>query len=93
MPVLYFIKELGTLIGALVVFRNKKKVVKSNIFGKLATFFVFAFVCVDILFGKDLSKGVVTGLCIAICVYFVFAGIMYIVAEMNSKQPDENKAQ
>lgn len=81
MPVVYFIKEFVTAIGALVVFRNKKKVVKSNVYGKLATFFVFAFVCVDIVFGESFASGVTEGLCIAICIYFVFSTLMYILAE------------
>lgn len=86
MPVVYFIKELGTTIGALVVFRNRKKVVKSNIFGKLATFFVFAFVCFAIVFGDMVPKSLITGICIAICVYFVFSCIMYIITEVSSKK-------
>ena len=38
MPAVYFVKELSTAIGALFVFRKGKVVVKSHIFGKLATF-------------------------------------------------------
>jgi len=86
MPVVYFAKELGTTIGALVVFRNRKKVVKSNIFGKLATFFVFAFVCFDIVFGKYVPDGVIVGICAAICLYFVFSCIMYIITEVGMKK-------
>ena len=89
MPVVYFLKELGTTIGALVVFRNRKKVVKSNIFGKLATFFVFAFVCFDIVFGKAVPELVIDVLCVAICVYFVFACVMYIIGETKHKSVTE----
>ena len=89
MPVVYFLKELGTTIGALVVFRNRKKVVKSNIFGKLATFFVFAFVCFVIVFGKYVPESVITGICIAICLYFVFSCAMYVVAEVQSRKKEK----
>lgn len=78
MPIVYFIKELITSIGALIVFRSKKKIVVSKIYGKLATFFVFAFVCVDILFGDCFSSGMTEIICIFICLYFIFSTAMYI---------------
>lgn len=81
MPIVYFVKELGTTVGAFLVLKNRRVVVKSNVFGKLATLFVFVFVCVDIVFGKAIPKRVIGAVCTAICIYFVFSCIMYIKTE------------
>ena len=82
MPVVYFVKEFGTAIGALFVFKKGKVVVKSHVFGKLATFFVFAFVCVVILFGDRIPHNSIVIACIAICVYFLFSCLMYVNTEL-----------
>ena len=83
MPVVYFLKELATLIGAIFVFRKGKVVVKSHVFGKLATFFVFAFVTVVILFGDRISHSVIVTACILMCVYFLFSCLMYVNTEIR----------
>ena len=83
MPVVYFLKELATVIGALLVFRKGKVVVKSHVFGKLATVFVFAFVLTVILFGYKLSQGTIAFICILMCVYFLFSCLMYVNTEMR----------
>lgn len=83
MPVVYFFKELFTALGALLVFRKGKVVVKSHIFGKLATFIVFAFVSVVILFGDRISHTAIVAACIFICVYFLFSCLMYVNTEMR----------
>ncbi len=82
MPVMYFIKELATSIGALVVFKKGKRIVKSHVFGKIATVFVFAFVTVMIVFGEKISSGITAVLCVAMCLYFVFSCIMYVRTEV-----------
>ncbi len=83
MPVVYFFKELLTAIGALVVFKKGKVVVKSHIFGKLATFLVFAFVSVVMLFGKAISQTAIAVACVCICVYFLFSCLMYVNTEIR----------
>ena len=87
MPCVYFCKEIGTAIGAAFVLRNRKIVVKSNIFGKLATFFAFTFVCFAIVCGTKMPDGVIDFMCVAICLYFVFSCIMYI--KLYLKTTDE----
>lgn len=82
MPIVYFVKELGTLIGALFVFRKVKIVVKSRIFGKLATFFVFAFVSFIIAFPELLPESAVSVICFFMCLYFVFSCVMYAITEI-----------
>ena len=52
MPVIYLVKELATVIGAFIIFRKTKFVVKSNFFGKLATVLVFGAVFVIAVFGN-----------------------------------------
>ena len=84
MPVVYFFKELATLIGAVIVFRKGNVVVKSHTFGKLATVFVFAFVVVMILFGKAISRKFIVIACIGMCLYFVFSCLMYVRTEVKS---------
>lgn len=85
MPMVYFLKEIGTLIGALFVFRKVKLVVKSRIFGKLATFFVFSFVSVIIAFPDFLSDETVNVICALMCLYFVFSCLMYAKTEIHGK--------
>lgn len=85
MPVVYFVKELGTLIGALFVFRKAKIVVKSHIFGKLATFFVFSFVSFIIAFPDLLPENTVSIICALMCIYFVFSCIMYVITEIQGQ--------
>lgn len=77
MPIIYFIKELLTVIGAAFVFKKSRFVVKSNIFGKAATVLVFAAVCVIIVFGKAIPTWAVNTICAFVCVYFVFSCLIY----------------
>lgn len=84
MPVVYFVKELATAIGALFVFRKGKVVVKSHIFGKLATFFVFAFVSTVIIFGDKISHSAIVIACALMCVYFLFSCLMYVNTEIRN---------
>ena len=83
MPVVYFIKEIATLIAAILVFKKGNVVVKSHVFGKLATFFVFAFVSLVALFGDRINSTVITVACIVICLYFVFSCLMYAKTEVR----------
>lgn len=85
MPVFYFVKEISTLIGALFVFKKVKTVVKSHIFGKLATFFVFAFVSIIIALPGLFHENTVKVICLAMCVYFVFSNIMYAKTEIKGE--------
>lgn len=85
MVIVYFVKELGTAIGALFVFRRRKIVVKSHIFGKFATFFVFVFVGMIIAFPSVMTDNVVTVGCAVMCVYFVFSCLMYVKTEINGE--------
>ena len=84
MPIVYFIKEFATAVGALFVFRKGKIVVKSHVFGKLATFIVFAFVSVVILFGDRISHEAIVITCIIICLYFLFSCLMYLNTELRN---------
>ena len=84
MPAVYFLKELATAIGALFVFKKGKVVVKSRVFGKLATVFVFTFVLTVILFGYKISQGTIAGLCVLMCVYFLFSCLMYVNTELRN---------
>ena len=84
MPVVYFVKELATAIGAFVVFKKGKIVVKSHVFGKLATFFVFAFVSVVMFFGDVIPDKAIAVACIAMCLYFLFSCLMYVNTEIRN---------
>ena len=84
MPAVYFVKELATAIGALFVFRKGKVVVKSHIFGKLATLFVFAFVSIMIIFGEKIPHTAIVVCCILMCVYFLFSCLMYVHTEIRN---------
>lgn len=77
MPLIYFIKELCTVLGALVIFRKTKFVVKSNIFGKLATVLVFGAVFVIALFSEKLGTFGVNSICVIVALYFVFSCGVY----------------
>ena len=81
MPVVYFAKELFTAIGAALVFGKEKKVVKSHVFGKLATVLVFAAVCIIAVFGENMSRNTVNIICVCVCLYFVFSCVMYAFTE------------
>lgn len=83
MPIAYAAKELITLLGAAFVFGKEKKVVKSRVFGKLATVFVFATVCVIAVFGKNMSSDTINTICMCICLYFVFSCVMYAFTEVK----------
>ncbi len=85
MPIVYFAKELATLIGALVVFRKARVVVKSNIFGKLATFFVFVFVSTIIALPDFMDYNARSLICLLICFYFVFSCLMYVKLEVKTE--------
>ena len=82
MPVIYLIKELATVLGALFIFRKTKFVVKSNIFGKLATVFVFAAVFVISLFGQKIGPVGVVSICMVVALYFVFSCGVYCGEEL-----------
>ena len=77
MPLIYFAKELATAIGALVIFRKTKFVVKSNFFGKLATVLVFGAVFVISLFSEQIGVFGVDLICILVALYFVFSCGVY----------------
>lgn len=85
MPVVYFLKEITTLIGAIFVFRKVKVVVKSHIFGKLATFFVFVFVSVIIACPTLIPADTVSIICALMCAYFVFSNLMYVKLEVREE--------
>lgn len=82
MPLIYFVKELATALGALFIFRKSKFVVKSNVFGKLATVFVFGAVFVIALFGKSMGSTVVNTICVLVALYFVFSVGVYCGEEL-----------
>lgn len=82
MPLIYFIKELATALGALFIFRKSRFVVKSNVFGKLATVFVFGAVFVIALFGKEIGRTGVNTICILVALYFVFSVGVYCGEEL-----------
>ena len=84
MPVVYFVKEFATAIGALFVFRKGKVVVKSHVFGKLATLFVFAFVSTMIFFGEKISHTAIVVCCVLMCVSFLFSCLMYVNTEIRN---------
>ncbi len=84
MPVIYFVKEALTALGAMFVFRKKHFVVKSNVFGKAATVLVFAAVCVIAVFGDNLSDFLITEICVAVCCYFVFSCLMYAIQNLKN---------
>ena len=77
MPLVYFIKELCTVLGALFIFRKTNFVVKSNVFGKLATVLVFGAVFVISLFNEMLGSVGVNTICILVAIYFVFSCGVY----------------
>lgn len=82
MPLIYFIKELATALGALFIFRKSKFVVKSNVFGKLATVFVFGAVVVIVLFGDAIGDFGKNAICVAVALYFVFSVGVYCGEEL-----------
>ena len=82
MALIYFIKELATALGALFIFRKSRFVVKSNVFGKLATVFVFGAVFVIALFGKEIGRTGVNTICILVALYFVFSVGVYCGEEL-----------
>ena len=97
MPLIYFIKELATALGALFIFRKAKFVVKSNVFGKLATVFVFGAVFVISLFGNVIGEFAVNLICILVALYFVFSCGVYcgeellkMIRAMKKKNGTEN---
>lgn len=77
MPVIYLIKELATVIGAFIIFRKTKFVVKSNVFGKLATVLVFGAVFVIALFSEVIGEFGVNSICVLVALYFVFSCGVY----------------
>ncbi len=77
MPLVYFLKEFLTIVGAFFVFKKENFVVKSNVFGKAATVLVFAAVCIIAVFGETLSDTTITIICAVTCLYFVFSCLMY----------------
>lgn len=91
MPLIYFIKELATALGALFIFRKSKFVVKSNVFGKLATVFVFGAVFVIALFGEKIGQFGVNAICVAVALYFVFSVGVYCGEELLKMMRSLNK--
>jgi len=91
MPVAYFSKELLTALGAAFVFRRKKLVVKSNVFGKLATVLVFAAVCIIAVFGENMPQSTVNIICICVCAYFIFSCVMYAFTEVKTMLYGKNE--
>lgn len=91
MPLIYFIKELATALGALFIFRKARFVVKSNVFGKLATVFVFGAVFVIALFGKTIGDFGVNAICVAVALYFVFSVGVYCGEELLKMLRSLNK--
>lgn len=85
MPLVYFAKELATAIGAFVIFRKTKFVVKSNFFGKLATVLVFGAVFVIALFSDKLGSVGVTVICAAVALYFVFSCGVYCAENLKDR--------
>lgn len=77
MPLVYLAKELATVIGAFVIFRKTKFVVKSNFFGKLATVLVFGAVFVIALFRDEIGVFGVNLICVLVALYFVFSCGVY----------------
>lgn len=77
MPLIYFLKELCTALGALIIFKKTKFVAKSNFFGKLATVLVFGAVLIIALFSELIGKLGVNIICILVGVYFVFSCGVY----------------
>lgn len=99
MPLIYFIKELATALGALFIFKKSNFVVKSNVFGKFATVFVFGAVFVISLFGDKIGVIGVNAICIAVALYFVFSIGVYCGEELlkllrliNKKNGDGNNS-
>ena len=82
MPLLYLLKELATVFGALFIFRKTKFVVKSNFFGKLATVLVFGAVLAIALFKDVLGTTGVNVICILVALYFVFSCAVYCREEL-----------
>ncbi len=77
MPVIYLVKELATVIGAFIIFRKTKFVVKSNFFGKLATVLVFGAVFVIAVFGSVIGEIGVNTICVLVALYFMFSCGVY----------------
>ncbi len=82
MPLAYLIKELATVIGAFFIFRKTNFVVKSNVFGKLATVLVFGAVFVISLFGDKIGATGVDIICLVVALYFVFSCGVYCGEEL-----------
>lgn len=82
MPLIYFLKEICTVIGAFVIFRKTNFVVKSNAFGKLATVLVFGAVFVISLFKDSLGDIGITAICMIVAVYFIFSCGVYCGEEL-----------
>jgi len=79
MVAIYFIKETLLGIGAAVIFKRQNIVVKSNIFGKLATVIVFCAVFVIALFGEMMSHQLINIICACVLAYILFAFIIYVL--------------
>ena len=89
MPVIYFIKEILTIIGASIVFTKKKSVVMSNVFGKLATVLVFGAIAVILLFKEKISPLAIMIICIAVASYFVISLGAYFIREFITRRKEK----
>lgn len=100
MPLAYLVKELATAVGALVIFRKTKFVVKSNFFGKLATVLVFGAVFIIALFHDTIGTFGVNLICILVALYFVFSCGVYckevlikMIRAVSKKKNEPHKRQ
>ncbi len=91
MVIAYVAKELSTVIGALIIFKKSKFVVKSNYFGKLATVIVFAAVFVIALFKDSIGSVGVTVICVLVALYFVFSISMYFKQDLIKVLKNKNQ--
>lgn len=81
----YVAKELLMLVGAAIIFRHNKVVVKSSWYGKSATFVLAAAIALFIIFGSNMAYLTKTVISLVVLAYIIFAFIMYYLTSFRGK--------
>lgn len=83
----YIVKEGLMAAGAIFLFKKRKEVYASKVFGKFATVFFYAVIAVIIIWGDDIGSFVCNLLCVLVAIAAVIALVLYAYNYM--RQPDE----
>ncbi len=91
----YMIKEGMMAAGALFIFKRRREVYGSKIFGKISTVLFYAIIAVILLWDDKIGDAAVNILCITTAVAAVIALVLYSVSYLNNKKqelPDDKSA-